>query len=57
MTGFPLLAFARTDPSHQRRGIGQRLIEDAVARLDSARAPSRARPEAASIESHPLVRG
>jgi GNAT superfamily N-acetyltransferase len=32
----PLLAFALTDPSHQRRGIGQRLIEDAVARLASA---------------------
>lgn len=26
--GLPLLAFALTDPSHQRRGIGQRLIEE-----------------------------
>jgi ribosomal protein S18 acetylase RimI-like enzyme len=33
--GLPLLAFALTDPGHQRRGIGQRLIEESIARLDS----------------------
>ena len=33
--GLPLLAFALTDPSHQRRGIGQRLIEESIARLNS----------------------
>jgi len=33
--GLPLLAFALTDPGHQRRGIGQRLIEESIARLNS----------------------
>lgn len=31
----PLLAFAMTHPVWQRRGIGQRLIEESVARLDA----------------------
>jgi ribosomal protein S18 acetylase RimI-like enzyme len=29
----PLLAFAMTDPGHQRRGLGQRLIEESILRL------------------------
>ena len=33
--GLPLLAFALTEPGHQRRGIGRRLIEESIARLDS----------------------
>jgi GNAT superfamily N-acetyltransferase len=32
----PLLAFILTDPDWQRRGIGRRLIEESIARLDSA---------------------
>jgi ribosomal protein S18 acetylase RimI-like enzyme len=32
----PLLAFALTDPDWQRRGLGRRLIEESIARLDSA---------------------
>jgi GNAT superfamily N-acetyltransferase len=33
--GLPLLAFAITDPAFQRRGIGQRLIEEGIHRLDA----------------------
>jgi GNAT superfamily N-acetyltransferase len=33
--GLPLLAFVLTDPGWQRRGIGQRLIEESIHRLDT----------------------
>jgi ribosomal protein S18 acetylase RimI-like enzyme len=33
--GLPLLAFVMTDPGFQRRGIGQRLIEESIRRLDA----------------------
>lgn len=33
--GLPLLAFAITDPAFQRRGIGRRLIEESIRRLDA----------------------
>jgi GNAT superfamily N-acetyltransferase len=33
--GLPLLAFALTEPGWQRRGLGQRLIEESIQRLDA----------------------
>jgi GNAT superfamily N-acetyltransferase len=33
--GLPLLAFAMTDPACQRGGIGRRLIEESIHRLDA----------------------